>query len=123
MTRYSRGAAASAADILVSFEPEPAAEVRGAVLAGLRAHNRGVLRVYLDTLDFQARPFYEREGYVVFGVQEDYRRGISGSICGRSWGAGAAGGEVLVEGGDAVIKVLKEGRYAYRPSTRASVSH
>lgn len=75
MTRYSRGAAASAADILVSFEPEPAAEVRGAVLAGLRAHNRGVLRVYLDTLDFQARPFYEREGYVVFGVQEDYPPG------------------------------------------------
>lgn len=141
MTKRSRRDAVAAGDIVVTLEPEPADEVRGAVLAGLRAHNRlyaeppdfqplvlsardrdgqivaalagetawqwlhvislwvdeahrglglgrrllrtaedeartrGVLRVYLDTLDFQARPFYEREGYVVFGVQDDYPPG------------------------------------------------
>jgi GNAT superfamily N-acetyltransferase len=36
---------------------------------------RGARHAYLDTFDFQARPFYEREGYVVFGVQEDYPPG------------------------------------------------
>lgn len=33
---------------------------------------RGCVGVYLDTFDFQARPFYERQGYAVFGVLEDY---------------------------------------------------
>ena len=28
--------------------------------------------VDLDTFDFQAKPFYEREGSSVFGVLEDY---------------------------------------------------
>ena len=40
-----------------------------------QARQRGVRHVYLDTLDFQARPFYEREGYEVFGVLEDYPPG------------------------------------------------
>ena len=127
--------------MIVSIEPEPASEVRGAVLAGLRAFNRqhaeppdfapitlaarndaglliggltgetgwrwlhiallwvddahrgtgigaallaraeaeaiarGCAHSYLDTFDFQARPFYERRGYTVFGVQEDFPPG------------------------------------------------
>lgn len=39
------------------------------------AMSRGVGHVDLDTFDFQARPFYEREGYVVFGILEDYPPG------------------------------------------------
>jgi GNAT superfamily N-acetyltransferase len=39
------------------------------------ARVRGCHHVYLDTFDFQARPFYERLGYSVFGVQEDYPPG------------------------------------------------
>lgn len=31
--------------------------------------------MYLDTLDFQALPFYEREGYSIFGILEDYPPG------------------------------------------------
>ena len=31
--------------------------------------------VYLDTLDFQARPFYEKLGYTAFGQLEDHPRG------------------------------------------------
>jgi GNAT superfamily N-acetyltransferase len=141
MTKRPKHATVGAGEIVVTLEPEPADEVRGAAWAGLGTHNRvhvdppdfqslvlaardrdgqivgalagetawqwlhvvslwvdeahrgrglgrrllrtaedearkrGVLRVYLDTLDFQARPFYEREGYVVFAVQEDYPPG------------------------------------------------
>lgn len=32
------------------------------------ARSRGCIGVYLDTYSFQARPFYERLGYSVFGV-------------------------------------------------------
>ena len=39
------------------------------------ALERGCQFAYLDTFDFQARPFYEREGYTVFVVQEDYPPG------------------------------------------------
>jgi GNAT superfamily N-acetyltransferase len=39
------------------------------------ARARGCLAAYLDTFDFQARPFYERLGYAVFGVQENYPPG------------------------------------------------
>ena len=40
-----------------------------------QAVERGCEQVFLDTFDFQAREFYERDGYVVFGVQEDYPPG------------------------------------------------
>jgi GNAT superfamily N-acetyltransferase len=39
------------------------------------AQQRGARRVFLDTLDFHARGFYERQGYAIFGVQEDYPPG------------------------------------------------
>jgi GNAT superfamily N-acetyltransferase len=35
------------------------------------ARERGCIGVCLDTFSFQARPFYERHGYVVFATQED----------------------------------------------------
>ena len=39
------------------------------------AARRGARHVYLDTLDFQARPFYERQGYRVFATLDDYPPG------------------------------------------------
>jgi GNAT superfamily N-acetyltransferase len=39
------------------------------------AASRGVRHVDLDTFDFQAKPFYTREGYSVFGILEDYPPG------------------------------------------------
>jgi hypothetical protein len=36
---------------------------------------RGCVGVWLDTFSFQARPFYERLGYSVFGTLEDNPRG------------------------------------------------
>ena len=39
------------------------------------AERRGCRHVTVDTFEFQARPFYEREGYTVFGVQEHYPPG------------------------------------------------
>ena len=63
------------------FVPEP---LRGTGLgrslmlqAEQIAKDRGCLGVWLDTFDFQARPFYERLGYSVFGELKDHPRGIS----------------------------------------------
>lgn len=39
------------------------------------ARRRGCSRVQLDTLSFQARPFYEKRGYRVFGELEDFPAG------------------------------------------------
>ena len=39
------------------------------------ALGRGCGFVYLDTFEFQARGFYERQGYSAFGVQEDFPPG------------------------------------------------
>jgi GNAT superfamily N-acetyltransferase len=36
---------------------------------------RGCRRSHLDTFSYQARPFYERHGYTVFGVLDEYPPG------------------------------------------------
>lgn len=38
----------------------------------LEAKNRGCIKSLLDTLNFQAMPFYEKHGYVTQWVQENY---------------------------------------------------
>ena len=43
-------------------------QVMDAIEAEARA--RGCMGVYLDTFSFQARPFYEKLGYTVFGTLE-----------------------------------------------------
>ena len=39
------------------------------------ARARGCRNAYLDTFNFQARPFYEKQGYIVFGTLEDHAGG------------------------------------------------
>jgi GNAT superfamily N-acetyltransferase len=39
------------------------------------AREHGCVGVWLDTFDFQARPFYEKLGYTVFGTLEDHPLG------------------------------------------------
>lgn len=39
------------------------------------ARRRGCAHVHLDTLSFQARPFYEKLGYRVYGALEDFPAG------------------------------------------------
>ena len=36
---------------------------------------RGCYAAYLNTFDYEARPFYEKLGYRVFGTLEDFPRG------------------------------------------------
>lgn len=45
-----------------------------ALLRAAEEHARGAgcVAVRLDTYEFQARPFYERHGYAVYGVLEGY---------------------------------------------------
>jgi GNAT superfamily N-acetyltransferase len=48
-----------------------------ALLASVEAEavRRGCTKSRLDTASFQARPFYEKQGYVVFGTIADYPPG------------------------------------------------
>ena len=39
------------------------------------AIERGCAHAHLDTFSYQARPFYERHGYEVFGTLDEYPRG------------------------------------------------
>ena len=39
------------------------------------AKEKGCYLIHLDTFDFQAKEFYEKQGYVVFGVLEDCPKG------------------------------------------------
>ena len=39
------------------------------------AQKHGCLHVAVDTMEFQARGFYEKQGYSVYAVQEDYPAG------------------------------------------------
>ncbi len=41
------------------------------------ARARNLTGIWLDTFSFQARPFYEKLGFMVFGELEDHPRGIS----------------------------------------------
>ena len=41
------------------------------------AREHACIGVWLDTFDFQARPFYEKLGYKVFGRLDDHPRGVS----------------------------------------------
>ena len=61
-----------------------AAEYRGVRLGRRLLHAaeqeawvRGARHAYLDTFDFQAKPFYERQGYTVFGTLDGYPPGHS----------------------------------------------
>jgi ribosomal protein S18 acetylase RimI-like enzyme len=39
------------------------------------ARKQGCAYAYVATISFQARGFYEKQGYVVWGVQENYPPG------------------------------------------------
>jgi ribosomal protein S18 acetylase RimI-like enzyme len=50
------------------------------------AVTRGCLDVYLDTFDFQARGFYEKEGYEILGVPDGYPlKAIVDACCARKY--------------------------------------
>jgi GNAT superfamily N-acetyltransferase len=40
--------------------------------AEAEAIRRGCRHAYLDTFDYQARPFYEKHGYTLFGTLDDF---------------------------------------------------
>jgi GNAT superfamily N-acetyltransferase len=40
--------------------------------AEIWCRERGLVGMWLDTFEFQARPFYEKQGFVVFGTIEDH---------------------------------------------------
>jgi GNAT superfamily N-acetyltransferase len=56
-------------DMLVAPEDQRGAGLGGDLMAQVEAEarSRGCLNIWLDTFAFQARPFYERLGFRVFG--------------------------------------------------------
>jgi GNAT superfamily N-acetyltransferase len=44
-------------------------------LAEQEARQRGCMGAHLDTMSFQAQPFYEKHGYTVWGVLDDLPEG------------------------------------------------
>jgi hypothetical protein len=61
----------------IVFDPDAAAELCNLVQkrAELYAVERGCTDAFLDTFGFQARPFYEKLGYRVFGTLENHPAG------------------------------------------------
>ena len=50
-----------------------------------RADAMGCRHAYLDTFDFQARPFYEKRGYVVFGQLPGFPAGHTRFFLVKHW--------------------------------------
>ncbi|KAF1067395.1 GNAT family N-acetyltransferase [Variovorax sp.] len=61
------------------------------LLAGAEqeARHRGCIGSWLDTFEFQARGFYERQGYGVFGEIGDYPPGFARYYLSKRFGDGA----------------------------------
>ena len=55
----------------LSVEPHASAED----VAESHARTRGCVGAYLDTFEYQARPFYETLGYTLFGTLDGYPPG------------------------------------------------
>jgi GNAT superfamily N-acetyltransferase len=64
-------------DLLWVEEPLRGAGYGAALLADAEriARDAGCVAARLDTYEFQARPFYERHGYTVYGILEGYPAG------------------------------------------------
>jgi len=58
------------------------------------AEERGYERAHLDTLRYQARAFYEKLGYRMFGELEDYPPGTLASFCANSSGPRSRGSSI-----------------------------
>ncbi len=58
-------------------------------MAEREALRRGCHHAHLDTMSFQARPFYEHEGYTLFGALHDIPRGHSRYFMQKALGHGA----------------------------------
>ncbi|MBV9467870.1 MAG: GNAT family N-acetyltransferase [Abitibacteriaceae bacterium] len=62
------------------LRPEVRGQGWGTTLLGAaekEAISRGCHHAYLDTFSFQALPFYQKQGYTIFGTLEDYPEGHS----------------------------------------------
>ncbi|MBC7840683.1 MAG: GNAT family N-acetyltransferase [Gemmatimonadaceae bacterium] len=64
-------------DVLWVHEAHRGAGYGTALLAAAEdeARRRGCTKAHLDTISFQARPFYEKLGWRLFGTLEDYPPG------------------------------------------------